>query len=128
MKLACHHCGASLELSEPIGRERTCDACGADLRSCVNCRHYDPRYHNACTETMADPVQDKARRNFCEYFYYSRAAFAGPAARPAAAGDARARLESLFRGGAAGTAKTAADDARAKLDNLFRKPPPPDES
>jgi len=128
VKLACHHCGAALELSEPIGRERTCDACGRDLRCCVNCRHYDPRYHNACTETQADPVPDKARRNFCEYFYYSRTPFAAPAAGPAAARDARAKLEALFGGGAAKPAPSPAGDARAKLEGLFRKPAPPDES
>ncbi|HET7226371.1 MAG TPA: hypothetical protein VFK69_11730 [Candidatus Eisenbacteria bacterium] len=128
MKLQCHRCGAALELAEPIGRERTCDACGADVRCCINCRHYDPRYSNACTETMADPVLDKARRNFCEYFYYSRAPFAARAAAPARADEARAKLESLFGAKPAGPARAPADDARAKLDQLFRKPEPPKES
>ena len=54
--LQCQFCGAPVTVSEPIGRDATCESCGRDLRCCRNCRHYDPHYNNACTETMADPV------------------------------------------------------------------------
>jgi hypothetical protein len=134
-ELVCHHCGAPVRFEEPLGRERTCDACGGDLRCCVNCRHHDPRYHNECTEPLADPVEDRRRRNFCEYFYYSRAAFSGARAGGNREAEARARLASLFGGtSAAGGqpgpgAKPApnADAARRKLEDLFRKPSPPGE-
>ena len=101
--LQCHHCGATVEIHEPLARDSECESCRKDLRCCINCRHYDTRFNNACTENMADPVEDKARRNFCEYFYYSRT--------PLAAG---------------GSGSTRLSDARAKLDALFRKPPKPD--
>lgn len=101
-QLSCHTCGAQVTYNEPIPRDSQCEKCGTDLRCCRNCRHWDVRYNNECTETQADPVPDKTRRNFCEYFYFSRAAFAGaPGTRPGASSDraaeARAKLEALFR-------------------------------
>jgi hypothetical protein len=45
---------------------------------------------------MADPVDDVSRRNFCEYFSFSRVPFAAPADEKRRA-DARARLEALFK-------------------------------
>ena len=101
--LACHLCGAPLEVNEPVARAAECPACRGDVRCCRNCRHYDERYNNACTETEADLVTEKVRRNFCEFFYFSREPFSS----------------------AGGGAKRAAD-ARAKLDALFKKPSKPD--
>lgn len=101
--LECQFCGTAVPFAEPIPRAGECESCRHDLRCCRNCRHWDPHYNNECTESMADPVVDKARRNFCEYFYFTRAAF-----EP--------------RGGAA---RDREADARAKLDALFRKPDPP---
>jgi hypothetical protein len=145
--LQCQTCGEPVRLEEPIPRDAECPACHADLRACRNCRHYDPSYNNACRETMADPVEDKSRRNFCEYFYFSRAPFAKPVAG-GRADDARRKLDSLFGGGSAATsgptsarekldalfggatssASDRASDARRKLDDLFRKPPKEDDA
>ncbi len=69
---------------------------------------------------MADPVVEKERRNFCEYFYFSREAFRPAESRSARETEARKKLEGLF-GGPAGVDR--ARDARRKLDDLFRKPP-----
>ena len=119
---ACRACGASLSVGEPIPRDAECPGCGHDVRCCVNCRHYDPRYHNACRETEADPVADKHHRNFCEYFHLSREPVAADGSGARAA-DARARLEQLF-GGRSGTAagapdtSTPEDEARRKLRKL----------
>jgi len=131
----CHSCGAQVTLGEPIPRDAECESCGVDLRSCLNCRHYDPRYNNACTETQADPVTEKRRRNFCEYFYYSREAFT-PAASSTREAEARAKLDAMFGGAGAspgepeqklrdlfaGGAKSKDDreaDARKRLEGLF---------
>jgi len=92
----CHNCGAGGVPDDPVPRESTCEKCGADLRCCRNCRHYDPRYHNECRETEAELVADKKRRNFCEFFDYSSEPFAGAPGKDRAA-DARAKLESLFK-------------------------------
>lgn len=139
--LQCHFCGTSVTIGEPIPRDSECESCGHDLRSCRNCRHWDPRYNNECTETMADPVEDKTRRNFCEYFYFSHEAYAAPTGRGREA-DARAKLAGLFKkgppkepgarenlgkrfGGTPSAEKPS--DARDRLDALFRKKPPGNE-
>ena len=97
-QLVCQSCGTAVPGCEPIPRDSACEQCGTDLRCCRNCRHWDARYSNQCTETQADPVQDKTRRNFCEFFYFSRAAFTGtPGAGKDRAAEARAKLEALFK-------------------------------
>jgi len=118
--LQCQSCGALVTLAEPIPRESQCESCGRDLRCCRNCRHYDPRYNNSCTEPMADPVVEKDRRNFCEYFYFNREPFRGAAAASGRAAEARKQLDALF-GGRPATDRGA--DAKRKLEDLFKKPP-----
>ena len=103
-QLQCHFCGAPVTIDEPVPRDSECEACRHDVRCCVNCRHYDLRYNNSCRETLADPVEDKKRRNFCEYFSFN---------------------PEPFRAAAGSTAKQA--EARAKLDALFKKPDRPPE-
>jgi hypothetical protein len=90
----------------------------------MNCRHYDPAHHNSCRETEADLVEDKARRNFCEYFSFNRARFAADQGRSGREAEARAKLEGLF--GGKGTASGGASEARRKLEDLFKKPPAKD--
>lgn len=98
-ELSCQSCGARVTYDEPVPRDSQCESCGTDLRCCRNCRHWDARYNNECTETQADPVQDKTRRNFCEFFYFTRAAFAGkPGGTLDRAAEARAKLDALFGG------------------------------
>lgn len=89
----CYRCRYELVLKERVGRRDTCPGCGADLHCCLNCAFYDPGYANACREPDAEPVFDKGRSNFCEYFTF-RDDRERP--RPSAAADARARLEALF--------------------------------
>lgn len=122
--LQCQSCGAPVNLGEPIPRESQCDSCGRDLRCCRNCRHFDERYNNACTEPMADPVVEKHRQNFCEYFYFNRAAFRAAAVSSVREAEARKKLDQLF-GGKPGAppGSDRASDARRRLDDLFKKPP-----
>jgi len=112
----CQHCGTPIALSEPIPRDAECSGCGRDLRACIQCRHYDPAMNNSCRETEAEPVVEKERRNFCEFFSFA------PGKRPQAddsgrQAQARAKLEALF--GGAATKPSASSDARARLDALF---------
>ena len=123
--LQCHFCGAPVALAEPIPRDGECDACRRDLRCCINCRHYDTAYNNACTEPMADPVVDKDRRNFCEYFYFNREPFQARGATTSRQDAARAKLESLFKKPGEGAAP-AAGDARQRLESLFGPKRPAD--
>jgi hypothetical protein len=116
--LQCQSCGAAVTLSPPIPRESSCESCRHDYHSCRQCRHYDTSRHNACRETQADMVEDKERRNFCEFFDFNPAPFR-PGLNQARAGNARAKLEGLFGGS---VPKPTTQDARARLDALFKKP------
>jgi hypothetical protein len=116
--LQCQFCGTAVTLAEPIPRESSCENCRRDYHACRQCRHYDTSRHNSCRETQAEMVEDKERRNFCEFFEFNPAPFRAAAGSSRAA-DARAKLEGLF-GGAAPKASTS--DARARLDALFKKP------
>jgi len=138
--LQCHFCGAPVTVGEPVPRDSECESCRRDLRCCINCRHYDTRYNNSCRETMADPVEDKDRRNFCEYFSFSPEPRAAADQHSGRQADARSKLERMFKdrgasdSGAAGKLESvmgrpgqAGDrsaEARAKLDALFGKPKP----
>lgn len=136
--LQCQSCGAPVTIGEPIPRDGECESCRRDLRCCRNCRHWDPRYNNECTETMADPVEDRTRRNFCEYFYFNRAPYAAAAGGKGREAEARAKLAGLFGDapeepdakeklgkpfGDAGPSRKQ-QDARARLDALFKRPEP----
>ena len=94
----CRSCGAPITLSDPIPRDAECSSCGHDVRCCTNCRFYVTRYNNSCRETEADPVEDKHRRNFCEYFQLSREPGATKGAAPDRAAEARRKLDQLFKG------------------------------
>ena len=126
MAYQCQFCGAAVTLSEPIPRESSCESCRHDYRACRQCRHYDPALNNSCRETEADLVEDKERRNFCEFFTFNPAPFRAAARDAGREAQARAKLESLFGGKPAG-APDRAQDARARLDALFKKPPPDDD-
>ena len=119
----CQFCGAAVTLEDPIPRDSSCESCRRDYRSCRQCRHFDPSRHNACRETEAEMVEDKERRNFCEFFDFNPAPFRGQGRDAGREAQARARLDGLFKGGTAAASDRAAD-ARSKLDALFRKPPP----
>jgi predicted RNA-binding Zn-ribbon protein involved in translation (DUF1610 family) len=116
----CRACGTPLTIDEPIPRDAECPNCGHDVRACVNCRHYDPRLHNSCRETEADPVEDRHRRNFCEYFQLSREPWTRSTGERE--GDARKKLDQLFGGGPSRT--TPSQSARDRLEGLFKKKPP----
>ena len=67
----CWHCGADLAGSD-FGRETNCSGCGKPTRVCRNCRWYAPSRPNQCEEPVAEPVQEKERANYCEFFEATR--------------------------------------------------------
>src|SRR5262249_21661845 len=94
----CRHCGTAVTLSEPIPRDAECSGCGRDLRACVQCRHYDTAYNNSCRETEAEPVVEKERRNFCEFFSFARGPRPKEGDSSARQHAARAQLDAWRRG------------------------------
>lgn len=68
----CYNCGWEYKLQCSPARTETCHQCGADLRVCLNCVSYDPKYAYQCKDKRADPVDDKKSANFCEYFEFAK--------------------------------------------------------
>lgn len=64
------------------------------------CRHYDTGKAKQCREPVAEPVLDKTRANFCDWFQPGRGA---PDARQSDGEKARASLDALFGGPADGS-------------------------
>ncbi|MGM0431108.1 MAG: hypothetical protein ACQEQU_00175 [Spirochaetota bacterium] len=67
----CFFCGAEIPQSEPIHRSTLCRACGNNVKICKNCRFYDTGAAHECREPISEPVTDKERANFCDYFSLS---------------------------------------------------------
>ncbi len=113
--VACPACKKVHDFDGMVPFRAECDACSADLHVCLTCRFYDRYAENECREDQADPVQNKDRRNLCEYWKPRDDDDAGDdAAR------AKAKLAALFSGAAA-PADEPADEARRKLEALFKK-------
>ena len=93
--ILCHHCGKISDSDERIGRTETCPYCHWDLHVCYNCLHYDASAYNECRESQADRVLEKDRANFCDYFAASDHAM--KTAVDKKAGDAKAKLDALFK-------------------------------
>lgn len=65
----CGKCGTKLVSSLMIpGRRDTCPSCGAELRACIHCRHYDEAVAKECKEPFAEVPMDKESANFCDLF------------------------------------------------------------
>lgn len=70
----CWACGNKLTAAE-YTREGECPACRKQTHVCRNCRFYEVGRPNACQEPIAEPVNDKQRANFCDYFDPSSSAY-----------------------------------------------------
>ena len=92
--MSCAACRGDLGRPERVGRRDVCPHCGVDLHACRQCRFYDRRAAHECRESAAEPVRDKARSNFCDWF--ALATGAAEAEAPPAE-SARAALGRLFR-------------------------------
>jgi hypothetical protein len=62
----------------------------------LNCVSYDPRVAHQCRDRRADPVQEKAAGNFCEYFELARRAYTAKANANTREDAAREKLKKLF--------------------------------
>jgi len=94
----CWYCGEIISDPDPIGRSLRCSQCGKDLRSCKNCRFFLPGQRGDCKESSAEPVSDKERANFCDWF----------------------SLDPKYRGKTAGQKNEKATEAKTAFDNLFK--------
>jgi hypothetical protein len=113
--LFCWKCNADLKaVPQPCARRAECPACAAELHVCRMCRHYDKAKAKQCREPVAEPVQDKTRANFCDWFQPRP----GSWQQDAATGE-RGGLEDLFGGGSGSPSPKTAEAAKKALDDLF---------
>ncbi|MEJ2031803.1 MAG: hypothetical protein P8Y63_01930 [Deltaproteobacteria bacterium] len=117
-RLTCWQCGAVLkDLPLPLGRSAECLQCRAELRTCRQCEFYDSRANRQCREPQADPVQEKGRANFCDWFRPRQTEQEGGGVT----GGARADLDALFGNTAGPSSPHGEKEARQALDRLFGK-------
>jgi hypothetical protein len=95
--MVCHNCGQPVDTRERIGRSARCPGCGKDLRVCLNCRFYEPGAHWDCRETIPEPVREKDRGTFCDYF--SPASDRKPSGSSEPEHKARSQFDRLFGDG-----------------------------
>jgi hypothetical protein len=88
----CFFCREAFEFEGRGMRKDLCPRCRRDLHACVQCRFYDPGYHNRCREPRAEMVRDRDRANVCDYFELAPD-------RPAGSDpdEAKRRLEEMFK-------------------------------
>ena len=90
--MICAHC--CKEISETkIHIRDECPACGRDLHICLNCEFYDRNAYRQCRETIKEPVQDKEKANFCDFFRASETGLA----QAGEESDAFKKLDDLFK-------------------------------
>ena len=90
----CGNCGSKVEIvGNQIGRRDVCPGCGAELRACRSCRHFDPNVAKQCKEPFAEVPLDKDAANFCEFFQIGDGGFTASASRD----ELLSAAESLFR-------------------------------
>ena len=123
--LVCWKCGAPIiDVPMPLGRTAVCTTCDADLHVCKLCGFYDTGISNHCREPIAEPVKEKERANFCDYFKPRVNAYM--ARDQSVTANARAQLENLFGNPSEISAdsdqsRSPEDIARAQLEDLFKK-------
>lgn len=92
--LVCYSCKQSIAVLERVGRREECPACKADVHVCKNCEFYDAKSYNECREPAAEPVREKDRANYCDFFDPRKGV--GPAG-PTKAELLKAQAEALFK-------------------------------
>jgi len=70
-----------------------CPGCGRDLHICLNCEFYDRNAYRQCRESIREPVQDKEKANYCDFFRPAKPTGANKGPE----GDARKKLDDLFK-------------------------------
>jgi len=70
MGLSCWNCGKDTGIVGKPTRVDHCPACLSDLKCCRGCRFYDPFAAHHCRERIDDPVRNKEKANFCDYFQH----------------------------------------------------------
>ena len=92
----CYKCGWQYTRGGSPTRMESCHQCRADLRVCLNCKHYKKGVAHDCEERRAEPVAEKGSANFCEYFKFAYREWTGTNEPDAREQKAREDLKKLF--------------------------------
>ncbi len=66
--LRCFHCGNEVFFTDRVGIREECEKCKSDVHVCKNCKFYDAKVYNECSESQAEVIREKERANVCDYF------------------------------------------------------------
>jgi hypothetical protein len=91
----CFKCGGEIPGDRRVLREEECPRCSQDLHCCRQCRFYDTGVSKQCSEPQVEPVLDKERANFCDFYSFAEGRGTGPAGS-AEAESAREKWRHLF--------------------------------
>ncbi len=64
----CATCGRQAAPAAADEFDAVCAACGADLHTCTNCRHFDSSAPLECRKPVPERIGAKAASNECELF------------------------------------------------------------
>lgn len=92
----CYHCKTHFSKDFSVGRSTICPSCRRDVRVCKNCEFYSPGSQWDCRESIGEPVLDKERGNFCDYFSLNPAEGESGSAGGQNQEEARMRFNALF--------------------------------
>ena len=88
--MKCPYCNAELSA---VYYSTSCPSCSKALHTCKACRFYDKNAPYGCKEHIDEPVTDKERANFCDFFSLTQSS---PEDSRAAKEDAKAKFDSFF--------------------------------
>lgn len=91
----CFFCKKEIAIEDKVGRTEACPFCRSDLHSCFNCRFYDEKTYNQCSEPQAERVVEKDKANFCEFFLFRDTSSAS--SQEDARKNAKEQLDALFK-------------------------------
>ncbi len=116
----CWQCGTAVtDQPLPLSTYAECRPCRAQLHSCRQCQHYNPRLRVDCDEPRAESHSEREKANFCDWFKLRREF--GEQDEATRSTDHHAELTALF-GTDGGVAETSSD-SRTQLGDLFTAPP-----
>lgn len=69
--MICSFCHREINETKVYIRDE-CPACGSDIHICLNCDFYDANAYRQCRESIKEPVQNKEKANYCDFFRASR--------------------------------------------------------
>lgn len=93
----CYACGSATPENERPEFRDVCPVCGHPLHVCRNCRFYKPGAHWDCVETVGEPVNDKEKGNFCEWFSMAKVRDEAFGAEERESRSARSKFDDLFK-------------------------------